>query len=84
LAPLAVTDSVAPLPPEIHDVFLAMDRKYQGFMAMDEKSRFEQDPELFKLTGVEKNAFRFIDSHYSSNRMPPPGHNRRGVKVVPD
>jgi hypothetical protein len=69
---LAVINSVAPLPAEIYDVFLAMDQKYQAFMAMDEKSRFEQDPEQFKLTDAEKKAFRFIDSHYASNPLPPP------------
>src|ERR1700730_17697916 len=34
---LAVINSVAPLPAEIYTVFLAMDHKYQEFMAMDEK-----------------------------------------------
>jgi hypothetical protein len=68
---LAVINSVAPLPGYIHDVFLAMDRKYRALMAMDEKSRFEQDPERFKMSRAEKNAFRFIDSHYSSNLVPP-------------
>jgi len=67
---LAVINSVASLPAEIYNVFLAMDHKYKKFMAMDEKSRFEQNPEQFKLTDVEKKTFRFIDSHYSSNRLP--------------
>jgi hypothetical protein len=67
---LATINSVAPLPKEVHDVFLAMDRKYQHFMAMDEKSRFAQEPEKFKLTNPEKEAFRFVDTYYPSHPLP--------------
>jgi hypothetical protein len=65
-----VIDSVTALPTEIHNVFLELDRKYRALMAMDEKSRFE-DPERLKLTDAEKKALLFIDSHYSSNPLPP-------------
>jgi hypothetical protein len=76
---LATINSVTPLPAEIHDVFLDMDRKYQAFMAMDEKARFDQDPQRFKLTEAEKNAFRFIDTHYSANPLPAPvGRGQQG------
>lgn len=64
---LAVINSVAPLPIEIHDVFLALDRKYGA--ASDDI--FDSNPEYFKLTDSEKQAFRFIDSHYASNPLPP-------------
>jgi hypothetical protein len=67
---LAVIDSVARLPAEIHDVFLEMNRKNRELMAMDEKSRFA-DLERLKLTAPEKKALLFIDTHYSSNPLPP-------------
>ena len=69
---LAVMNSVAPLPAEIHDIFLAMDRKFRARMAMDEKSRFELSPEDRKLTDAERKAFRFVDTYYSSNLLPSP------------
>jgi uncharacterized membrane protein YfbV (UPF0208 family) len=64
-----VINSVAPLPAEIHDVFLELDRKYAAVHGR--KEVFEQNPEYFKLTDAEKRAFRFIDSHYASNPLPP-------------
>jgi hypothetical protein len=66
----AVINSVAPLPAEVHDTFLEMDRKNRELMAMDEKSRFE-DLERLKLTAAEKKALLFVDSHYASNPLPP-------------
>lgn len=63
-----VIDSVAPLPAEIHNVFLELDKKYGVLMAMDEKQRFE-DLERLKLTDVEKKALLFVDPHYSSNLL---------------
>ncbi|MGD0026097.1 MAG: hypothetical protein ABSC37_16015 [Xanthobacteraceae bacterium] len=67
---LAVINSVAPLPAEIHNVFLALDQKYQA--VHDQKDIFERNPEYFKLSEAEKKAFRFIDPHYASNPLPPP------------
>jgi hypothetical protein len=67
---LAIIDSVAPLPSEIYNVFLDLDRKYGALMAMDEESRF-QDLEQFKLTDAEKKALIFIASHYPANPLPP-------------
>ena len=55
----AVVDSVAPLPVDIHNVMLGLDRKM----------RLEQDPERFKLNDAEKRALIYVDSHYSSNRV---------------
>jgi hypothetical protein len=54
-----VVNSVAPLPVDIHNVMLGLDRKM----------RLEQDPERFKLNDAEKRALIFVDSHYSSNRV---------------
>jgi hypothetical protein len=58
-----VIDSVAPLPTEIHNAFLELDRKYQKYSPTHE-------PEQFKLSEAEKRALRFIDSHYASNPLP--------------
>src|SRR4030095_9378620 len=51
----AVVDSVAPLPVDIHNVMLGLDRKM----------RLEQDPERFKLNDAEKRALIYVVSHYS-------------------
>ena len=68
---VAIIDSVAPLPSEIYNVFLELDRKYGALMAMDEESRF-QDLEQFKLTDAEKKALIFVASHYPADPLPPP------------
>jgi len=49
-----------------------MDRKFKARIDLDEKSRSEIDAEQRKLTGAEKKALLFIDTHYASNRFPPP------------
>jgi len=67
--PEAVIDSVAPLPPEVHDTFLEMNKKYEALMSMDKASRF-QDLERHKLTEAEKKALIFVYSHYASNALP--------------
>jgi hypothetical protein len=54
-------NSVAPLPVEIHNIFLGLDRKF----------RLEHDPERLKLTEAEKRAYLYLDSHYPSNLLPP-------------
>jgi hypothetical protein len=64
-----VIDSVAPLPADIHNTFLEMDRKYRELMAMDEESRFA-DLERLKLTAAEHDALLFVASHYPSNPLP--------------
>src|SRR5580704_5038031 len=58
---LAVIDSVAPLPPEIHNIFLALERKYGQI-----KSEDWDNPALerFKLTEAEKKALRFVGTYY--------------------
>ena len=69
--PQAVIDSVAPLPPEVRNTFLEMNKKYETLMSMDETSRFA-DLEQHKLSDAEKKALIFVYSHYSSNLLPPP------------
>ncbi|MCF3945765.1 hypothetical protein [Acidiphilium iwatense] len=57
---LCSIDSIKPLPPEIHDVFLGLDRRY----------RSGQGPEAAKLLDAEKRALAFARTHYSSNPLP--------------
>ena len=52
-------DSVAPLPADIHNVMLGLDRKF----------RLERDLERIKLNDAEKRALVFVDSYYSSNPL---------------
>lgn len=54
---LCKVDSVAPLPPEIHNVFLGLDHRY----------RTSTDPERSKLTDAEKRAIMYIASYYPAN-----------------
>jgi len=68
---LAIIDSVAPLPSDVHNTFLELDRKYGALIALDEESRF-RDLDRFKLTDAEKRALVFIGSHYPANPLPPP------------
>lgn len=53
-------DSVAPLPVDIHNVILGIDRKY----------RLEHDEERFKLNDAEKRALIYIASYYPENPLP--------------
>jgi hypothetical protein len=52
-------DSTAPLPVEVHDVMLGIDRKF----------RLERIPERIKLNDAEIQAYLFVDAHYSSNPL---------------
>lgn len=54
-------DSIAPLPIDIHNVMLGLDRK----------SRLEWKEERIKLNEDEKRALLFLDSHYEANPLPP-------------
>jgi hypothetical protein len=67
--PQAVIDSVTRLPPDVHNTFLEMDKKYETLMSMDEASRF-QNLEQYKLSEAEKQALILVASHYPSNRLP--------------
>ena len=50
-------DSVKPLPQEVHQAFLELDRRY----------RLGGDPERFKLLDAEKRALNFVASYYPEN-----------------
>jgi len=52
-------DSVAPLPVDVLNVILAIDRKY----------RFIQNSEQGKLTDTEIKALMYAGAHYSSNSL---------------
>jgi hypothetical protein len=52
-------DSIAPLPVDIHNVILGLDRKF----------RLEQDPRRARLSDAEKQALLYVGTHYSSNRL---------------
>ena len=65
----AVINSVAPLPSEIHNIFLALDRKYGQ---IEPKDWGESDLERFKLTEAEKKALLFVGTHYAANQLPLP------------
>jgi hypothetical protein len=64
--PVAVIDSVAPLPSDHHEAFLALDRRYRQISPNWDDSDFERA----KLTEAEKKALIFIHSHYSANPLP--------------
>ena len=52
-------DSVAPLPVDIHNVILGLDRQL----------RLEQDARRVRFNDAEKQALIYLDAHYSSNRL---------------
>jgi hypothetical protein len=52
-------DSIAPLPVDIHNVILGLDRKY----------RLKQDPRRARLNDAEMQALRYVGTRYSSNRL---------------
>ena len=52
-------DSTAPLPVEVHNVLLGLDRR----------SRLERIPERFKLTDAENRALSFLTAHYASDPL---------------
>ena len=53
-------DSVTPLPSDIHNTLLGLDRKM----------RLEHDEERFKLSQAEKKALIFVGSYYQENQLP--------------
>jgi hypothetical protein len=52
-------DSIAPLPPEIHNILLGLDRKL----------RLERDLERVKFSEAEKSALLFVSRYYKETRM---------------
>jgi hypothetical protein len=59
-------DCIVPFPPNIHEIFLELDRKYRVFRERD-RNGVELDVEQCKLTPEEKRALLFIDEHISPN-----------------
>jgi hypothetical protein len=60
--------AVAPLPPEIRNVILAIERKYREIKPEDWD---DPDLERFKLTVAEKKGLQFVGPYYASNPLPP-------------
>jgi hypothetical protein len=56
---ICTMDSVTPLPVEIHNTMLEIDRKF----------RLERNLERLRLTDAEKRALVFAASHYPSNQL---------------
>jgi hypothetical protein len=52
-------DSTAPLPVEVHNILLGLDRR----------SRLERIEERFKLTDAENQALSFLTAHYASDPL---------------
>ena len=52
-------DSIAPLPLEIHNVMLGLDRKM----------RLQRDPDKFKLNKEERQAILFVNEYYPANPL---------------
>lgn len=59
-------DCVAPFPPDILDIFLEMDRKYQQLMELVCQG-VELTLEQTRMTSDEKRASLFIDEHVAAN-----------------
>lgn len=58
-------DSVEPLPAGIHEVLVALDRKYQS----DCKSGFRRPEAEFRLSDTEKRALLFTRRFYAASRL---------------
>jgi len=56
---ICTIDSVTPLPAEVHNTMLEIDRKF----------RLERNLERLRLTDAEKRALVFVASHYPSNQL---------------
>jgi len=60
---LAVIDSVAPLPPEIYNVMLDLDRK--SALGLEEKHLSKIEP----FSDAERKALLFVGHHYPANPL---------------
>jgi hypothetical protein len=56
---ICTIDSIMPLPVEIHNTMLEIDRKF----------RLERNLERLRLTEAEKRALVFVARHYPSNQL---------------
>jgi hypothetical protein len=59
-------DCVLPFPPDIHDIFLELDRKYRMFRELD-ASGAEPDFTRYRLTDDEMRALLSINQHIAEN-----------------
>ncbi len=59
---VCLIDSVVPLPVDIHNVILGLDRKSR-------LERFDRNPERVKLNDAEKKAIIFMSSYYPANPL---------------
>ena len=59
-------DCVAPLPPDVCEVLLSLDRKYGKAIEL-QAAGVELDLEYFKLTDAERRAHALSDGHVSAN-----------------
>jgi hypothetical protein len=61
-------DSVAPLPSDIHDIMLGLDRKYrEAEYRRAEDPEWEMPPEQARLTEDEKRGLLFVSHFYPKN-----------------
>ena len=61
-------DCIAPLPPNVHEILLALDRRGRSVAEMY-RNGIEPDPDQYKLTSAEREAFRALDEHIAANRI---------------
>ena len=61
-------DCVAPLPPEVHNIFLAMDRRYQDAHALIHQG-IDMDPKFARWTAEERRAHGVLDEHIAANSI---------------
>lgn len=67
-----VIDSVAPLPADIREIMLELDRKYQEVEVRQAEDPDWEPPEgSSRLTEEQRRAFRFIANFYPANPLPP-------------
>jgi hypothetical protein len=64
----AKIDCVAPLPPEIYEVFFQMDRRYQAAHARIRQGA-EPDPKELRWTPEERRAHGLLDAHIEANAI---------------
>jgi len=61
-------DCVAPLPSEIYNIFLAMNRRYQDAHALIRQG-IEVNPKVARWTPEERRAHGVLDAHISANSI---------------
>lgn len=61
-------DCVAPLPPEVHELLLSLDRKYAEAIAL-QAAGVELDLAKYKLTDAERRAHALSDEHVVANAI---------------